>query len=218
MRIKFVLYDFDGTLADTRELIVAVKQETMQRLGLTVESEEVCASTIGLPLKESFIATYPSFSDDKINECVAAYRAVFNEMKNEKPPVLFPGVKKVLSEIKELNITQTIASSRNTDSLNDLLAKMDIAGYFPYVLGGSDTLLNKPHPEPVLKTLKDLSAAAEETLVVGDMPYDIEMGKRAGVYTCGVTYGNSDRGSLSAAGADIIIDNITELPDIIRKF
>ena len=66
----------------------------------------------------------------------------------------------------------------------------------------------------VLKTLKDLSFLPSEALVVGDMPVDIEMGKRAGAKTCGVTYGNSGRAALEAAEADYIIDSITELPGI----
>lgn len=68
---------------------------------------------------------------------------------------------------------------------------------------------------PVIKTLHDLGYAAEQTLVVGDMPVDIQMGKKAGVYTCGVTYGNSDRNKLIEAGADYVIDRISELFDIL---
>lgn len=112
---------------------------------------------------------------------------------------------------------RTIATSRNTASLNDFLAKLNLAGYFSYVLGGDDTALLKPHPEPVLKTLKDLSFEAGQTLVVGDMPFDIEMGKGAGTYTCGVTYGNSTKSQLIEAGADFIIDDIRDLSDILLK-
>ncbi len=215
MQIKLVIFDFDGTIADTKKLIVSVKQETMRRMGLPVESEEVCASTIGLPLKESYIATYPGFDEERIGECVTTYRAVFDELKDTISPVAFPGVKETLEAIKEKGIVQTIATSRNTDTLNEFLSAWGIAGYFPYVLGGSDTVRCKPDPEPVLKTLSDLSFSAENTLVVGDMTYDIEMGRRAGAYTCGVTYGNSDRETLAAAGADHIIDSFTQLLGII---
>ena len=65
------------------------------------------------------------------------------------------------------------------------------------------------------KTLNELSYNAQDTLVVGDMPFDILMGKNAGVYTCGVTYGVSGKNSLLEAGADWVIDDISELLDIV---
>ena len=215
MKIKLLIFDFDGTLADTKALIVTIKQEVMRKMGMKVESEEVCASTIGLPLEESYRAMYPTMPESMIAECSDMYRKLFDEMKDSMPPTLFPGIREVLAEIKRRGITMTIVTSRNSDSLNEFLNKWGIEGYFPYVLGGSDTAKNKPDPEPVLKTLSDLSYDASEALVVGDMPYDIQMGKGAGAYTCGVTYGNSDRDALTASGADYVIDRIGELLDII---
>ena len=137
----------------------------------------------------------------------------FSELQNKIPPVLFPNVEDVLKEIKKKGIMRSIATSRNRESLMGFLNKWDIAGYFPYVLGGDDTTVNKPEPEPLLKTLRELSVKAEEALVVGDMSYDIEMGRRAGAYTCGVTYGNGERSTLK--DADFIIDGIAGLLDIL---
>ena len=73
----------------------------------------------------------------------------------------------------------------------------------------------KPAPDPVLKTIEDLVYNPENALVVGDMPVDILMGKSAGVNTCGVTYGNSDREKLTEAGADYVIDDIRDLLTIV---
>lgn len=92
---------------------------------------------------------------------------------------------------------------------------MNIAKFFSYILAAEDTTLLKPNAEPVKKTLIDLSCSLENTLVVGDMPFDIIMGKNAGVYTCGVTYGVSDKKSLLEAGADWIIDSISDLLEIV---
>ena len=92
---------------------------------------------------------------------------------------------------------------------------MNIAKYFSYLLAAEDTTLHKPNAEPVKKTLNELSYNAQDTLVVGDMPFDILMGKNAGVYTCGVTYGVSGKNSLLEAGADWVIDDISELLEIV---
>lgn len=92
---------------------------------------------------------------------------------------------------------------------------MSIAKYFSYVLAAEDTTLLKPNAEPVNKTLIDLSYGLKNTIVVGDMPFDIIMGKNAGVYTCGVTYGVSDKNRLLESGADYVIDSISELLEIV---
>ena len=70
----------------------------------------------------------------------------------------------------------------------------------------------------MLKTLEDLGIEARNALVVGDMPFDILMGKNAGAYTCAVTYGNADRKSLEEAGADYIIDEIGELSSLGMQY
>ena len=128
---------------------------------------------------------------------------------------MFPDVIDTLEKLKDKGILCTIATSRNSKSLKEFLNKMNVAQYFTYVIAAEDTSLLKPNPEPVIKTLNDLAYPAEQTIVVGDMPIDIQMGKKAGVYTCGVTYGNSDRNKLIEAGADYVIDRISELFDIL---
>ena len=216
--MKLVIFDFDGTLADTSKLIVSCKQETMERMGLEVMDEEVCRSTIGLSAEIGFRQTYPGLSDDLIEKCVKVYRALFEERKLKEPPELFRNVLETLNVLKTKGIVCTIASSRNSQSLNGFLETMGLKEYFPYVLGGDDTPLLKPNPDPVLKTLEDLGIEARNALVVGDMPFDILMGKNAGAYTCAVTYGNADRKSLEEAGADYIIDEIGELSSLGMQY
>ena len=92
---------------------------------------------------------------------------------------------------------------------------MGLSRYITYVLGADDVTHAKPHPEPVLKTLQELGIPASEALVVGDMPVDIQMGLGAGARTCGVTYGNSSRLALEAAGASHVIDRFGELLSLV---
>jgi phosphoglycolate phosphatase len=92
---------------------------------------------------------------------------------------------------------------------------MGIANYISFILGADDVKEAKPNPEPVLKTLAEMSFDAAETLVVGDMAVDIQMGANAGAMTCGVTYGNGTKRELEKAGADYIINSIDELIGIM---
>lgn len=215
MDIKLVIFDFDGTIMDTRKPIIMAKQETMRYLGLDVADEQACAKTIGLSSKLGFKHTYPELSDEMLELCVQNYRRFFEEIIKTEPPTLFPGITDMLQKLKENGIFCTIATSRNSKSVREFLNQMKLAEYFPYVLASEDTTLLKPNAEPVIKTLQDLGFEKEQALVVGDMPFDILMGKNAGVLTCGVTYGNAERDELRKAGADYVIDVITELPAII---
>ena len=212
---KLVILDFDGTLADTRELIVCTNQEVQRRMHYPVADEKLIVSTIGLPLKEGILAMYPELPPEDLPAWVLTYRAVFDQLKMQIVPEVFPNVRETLSALVQAGCRCTVASSRGTASLKDFLRDMGLAPYILYVLGADDVTRAKPHPEPVLKTLKDLSVDAADAWVVGDMPVDILMGLGAGAHTCGVTYGNSDRATLLRAGAHAVIDDFADLLQLV---
>ena len=216
MRIKLVIFDFDGTLGDTRSTIVATMQQTIAELNLSEKSDEDCAATIGLPLKNCFRHLFPQLSDEETERCAVVYRGFFEANKLRYKPVLFPHVKETLMWLREHGIRMTVASSRSTLSLHDLLDVLGIANYFDYVLGAENVTHSKPDPEPVLKTLDKIGVDAARTMVVGDMTVDIMMGARAGCKTCGVTYGNGTYEELAQSGAGSIINDMAELMAIVE--
>jgi phosphoglycolate phosphatase len=207
--IRLIILDFDGTLGDTRANIVLTMTRTLRLLGYPVASEEAIAATIGVPLEEGFAQLLPDLSPDEALMCARTYREQFELCRKILVPEVFPHVKDTLSALKDAGYILTVASSRRSQSLNEFLVDMEIAPYISYVLGADNVTQAKPHPEPVLKTLAELGIPAEETLVVGDMPVDIQMGKSAGARTCAVTYGNASREELSEA--DYIIDDFAEM-------
>lgn len=217
MKYELVIFDFDGTLGDTREAIVGTFQAVMKELGLRVASEEECAATIGLTLEGGFKAIFPDLPPEKIALCAATYRRIFSErMMNYLPP-LFPGVKETLEVLKASGHTLTIASSRHRKGTEGFLKGYGIMNLFSLVLGAAEVERPKPAPEAVLKTMNILHFVPAETLVVGDMPFDILMGKGAGAGTCGVSWGNSDRKALTAAGATYVIDSFKEILKIAEQ-
>ena len=215
MDTKLIIFDFDGTLGDTRQTIVTTMQTTIEELQLPERSDEECAARIGLPLAGCFESLYPTLSADEIKRCAETYRRIFFELVKHIKPQAFPGVVETLAKLKERGFTLTIASSRSHNSLVQLVSDLHIAGYISYVLGADDVERAKPNPEPVLNTLAATDFAAAHTLVVGDMSVDILMGSNACAKTCGVTYGNGTREQLEQAGADYIIDSINQLLDIV---
>ena len=215
MKIKLIIFDFDGTLGDTRANIIMTMQETMRVLGYPVAGEEAIAATIGLTLEDGFRDLFPGLTERDILRCAEVYRDLFEKNRRKMIPTLFPHVKETLNLLKERGYILSVASSRQSVSLRGFLHDMSVEDCISYILGADNVEKSKPDPEPVLKTLRELGIPAEESLVVGDMPVDIIMGLRAGAATCGVTYGNSSRDDLVEAGAGYIIDDISELPGLL---
>ena len=216
MSIRLIIFDFDGTLGDTRRNIVTTMQMTIEELHLPNRSEEECAATIGLPLVGCFRTLFPDIQEELIPQCAETYRRFFNENLKTIHPEAFPGVVETLAVLHQKSFTLTIASSRSRNSLTELTRNMGIADYISYILGADDVKEAKPKPEPVLKTLADMHFDADETLVVGDMAVDILMGTNTGARTCGVTWGNGTREELEKAGADLIIDKMEDILAIVK--
>lgn len=212
---KIIIFDFDGTLADTRELIIRTNQEAMKAMNYPVRDEEAIRKTIGLPLAEGIRTLFPELPEEAIPEWCTTYRRIFDGLKTRYVPVLFPEVKETLEWLHAKGYVLTVASSRHSSSLNAFLKDLGIAPCFQYVLGADNVAKAKPDPEPVLQTLRDMGYPAEEALVVGDMPVDILMGSRAGAKTAGVTFGNSNRAELQAAGATYVLDHFSELKSLL---
>ncbi len=214
MNNGLIILDFDGTLCDTRKTIVRTLQMTMDKLCLPVADEYACAATIGLPLAESFRVLFPSLTETQALGCAEAYRDIFEENKKLLAPKVFPDVPETLRALRDRGFVLTIASSRSNHSLLDFVRTFGFDKEISLVLGADDVTKAKPDPEPVLLTLRKLGFSASRTLVVGDMPFDILMGRGAGAKTCGVTYGNSSREELQVSGADYIIDDFANLLDL----
>ena len=215
MRTKLIIFDFDGTLGDTRRNIVMTMQMTIAELRLPSRSDNECASTIGLPLVGCFQTLFPDLQKEQTQHCADTYRRIFNENLQNLNPQAFPHVVETLSILKQQGYVLTIASSRSHASLVELTNDMGIADSITYLIGADNVKQAKPHPEPVLNILAAMQFDAKETLVVGDMAVDILMGAHAGTKTCGVTWGNGKKEELIEAGADYIIDKMEELIELV---
>jgi len=214
-RTKAVILDFDGTLGDTRSLIVRTMQQTINELGLPSRTDGHCAAMIGLPLKQTFTELIP-MSDAMGDRCAEVYRRIF--MVNNKPGAvpLFPNVADTMRRMHDMGLLQTIASSRLRGSLEAYLDDLALRPYVSYIVSASDTDRAKPLPDMVLMTLEALSLRPEEAIVVGDTVFDVRMAHSAGVRAAAVTYGNGKREELISEKAEWILDDFSELIDIIK--
>lgn len=212
--IRLCIFDFDGTLGNTANVILNTLKATFAKMGLPERTDDEYRSVIGLPLEECFSTLVP-MSEARAKECAAAYRQIFPTFNTEDAVTLFPSVRATLESLKERNIIIAIASSRNHESLDDYVLRLGLKPLVSYVVGADDVKLAKPNPEPVEKILNVFDAKPDECIVVGDAPYDILMGRNAGCRTCAVTYGNGTRESLKAADADYIIGKFDKIIQLV---
>ena len=213
--IRTLILDFDGTLGDTRQLIVKTLRETMEVVGLHPASEESCAATIGLPLKKCFQIL--TMRDETFAErCTDIYvEELFPINSSDFVVRPFPHVVETVETFQQKGLHLAIASSRRKFSVVKLLTQMGLKQCFPIIVGPMEVPYPKPAPDMVLEILRQTATPKEEVLVVGDTAFDIEMGRNAGCQTCGVTYGNGSRQSLIDACADFVIDDFKELLDML---
>ena len=207
-----VILDFDGTLADTAAVIIRTMQATISELELPFRTDEQCAAMIGLRLVEIPSVLFPECSIEG-DIYARTYRRLFHEFNSEDAVRIYPNVVDTLKTLMSKGIILTIASSRSHASLAEYVENLGLSSLISYILGADDVDKGKPDPEPVNRTLKRFGISPEDTIVVGDTSFDIQMGKNAGTRTCGVTYGNGSRESLS--DADRIIDDFGKLLNIL---
>lgn len=225
--MKYIIFDFDGTIGDSQSLIVKTLQDTMRARKLEVKSDEACAKTIGLRLDEAFVSLFGMSAEEGM-ECAATYREIFLENKMTMIVQPFPHVIETLRELHRQGYVLGMASSRNHCSLDGYVHQMQLEDIFSSIVAGDDVEHVKPAPDMVFKALGEMlgmknpgvSAETEkfkdvlaETLVVGDMNFDVDMAHHAGCKACAVTYGNGTREQL--ASAEFIIDDFAELLELV---
>lgn len=208
-KIKAILFDFDGTLADTAPGIVNTMQETFKTMQLPVPTEEAIRQTIGLKLEEG-VKVLGRFDDATAQKGAAIYRKLFMKIELSKIQI-FSEVKETLTILQQMGIRMAICTSRGLNSLNIILTANNMNDYFEEIITASANLPTKPAPDMVFELLKRMNLTANEVLVVGDTTFDIEMGHNAGCKTIAVTYGNHSTEILATSHPTYIIDHFNEL-------
>ena len=211
--IKAVLFDFDGTLADTAPGIVLTMQETFRCMGLPIPQEDTIRQTIGLPLADC-IRILGKLPAEDVERGTEIYRELFPAFELTHITI-FPAVPETVRELHSRGIRMAICTSRGRGSLESILSRNGLWEYFEAVVTASDNITPKPAPDMVLTLLDRMGLVPEDALVVGDTTFDVLMGNRAGCRTIAVTYGNHPPQQLRSVGPGRIIDSF---PDLLGEF
>jgi len=194
--MKLIVWDFDGTLADSRPLIVAGMVHALQALGLQERPgiQEEWLKYVGLPVEDGLARTFSPLGLDPA-EVLKAYRS-FDWKGNEHLLQPFPGMSRLLEEMHARGQRMAIASSKRTVPLKRQAEALGWGSYFDPLVTPDQVQYGKPHPESLEVCLAHHRLNPAEALMIGDTPFDLEMAQRAGVASLAVGHGFYDQESL----------------------
>jgi phosphoglycolate phosphatase len=208
-----LIFDFDGTLTDSKHDIAGAQLWVLQQLGVHSFRKEDLFPFIGRTLEETFSTLLPQGLHHRIPEAAEMY-AEYYRPRSLDTTKLFPGVKETLEIFLTHGKRLAVASTKRGQGIKRATDHFNITSWFVQ-LQGSEGMPFKPDPFIVNKIIADQKWNKDETLMVGDTDNDILAGKNAGVATCGVTYGSLTHEQLDRFKPDFIIDSFPKLLSIV---
>ncbi|KYH31960.1 HAD family hydrolase [Neomoorella mulderi] len=206
-----VLFDFDGTLVDTSELVIKSFQHTLAPyLGRKVAPEEIYPY-FGIPLRDGLSAFVPG-KPDLVEEMLPIYRR-FSEEHFDTLVQPCPGVREGLEQLLAAGIKLGIVTSRVRDTTLYGLRLFDLEDFFPVVVTMEDVRSHKPGPEPVRRGLELLQLAPAEVAMIGDSPHDIMAARAGGVTSVAAGWSRIPRERLLAARPAAVVNTMAEFVD-----
>jgi len=186
-KYSLIIFDWDGTLMDSIDKIVACVTQAAKVSDLLIPTPESIRNIIGLSLDKAMCTLYPTLSAVKQQQLVEAYRRQYLYLNDQQTP-FYPGIKTWLTLLKEQGYTLAVATGKGRNGLDRLLLQHNVADLFA-ITYCADEALSKPHPLMLKQILKELDIHAEQALMIGDSSFDLEMANNANVDCIGVTYG-----------------------------
>jgi len=210
-KLTTIIFDFDGTLAALNVDFKAMRSGVLERIrsrGLPPEPfENLFALEMITEAREVLSVSDPSQAELFSNEAFDFIRGI--EVTSAREGRVFEGVPDMLLALRKRQIATAVLTRNCRDAVKTMYP--DIEGHVDMLMTRDDVDRVKPDPLHLLTVLEQLKADPRSTLMVGDHPMDISVGKAAGTLTAGVLTGSSSREALLAAGSDLVLERVTEL-------
>jgi pyrophosphatase PpaX len=211
MRYPTVLFDLDGTLIDSGEIILSSFRHATQTVLEREIPDEVLAAAVG---GSNIYDQMRAFDEERVDELVRVYREHNEPLHDDL--VAFEGIERVLERLKSEGRQHGIVTAKRRRTVDLAFAILPLERYFDAVVTAEQTEHHKPHPEPVLTALERLGSEPADAAFVGDSPFDMGAGKAAGVFTVAVSWGKIHPVErLRDAGADAVVHSPDELLDVL---
>ncbi|WP_243388238.1 pyrophosphatase PpaX [Bacillus kexueae] len=210
MKINTLLFDLDGTLINTNDLIIESFMHTLEHYFPGQYTREDVLAFIGPPLHDSF----EKLDKDRLEEMVQTYRK-FNHEQHDVLVKEFDTVYETVKTLHEKGYKLGIVTTKIRQTVNMGLKLTKLDQFFDVVVTLDDVENAKPHPEPIEKALELLKASPEETIMVGDNVHDIEAGKNAGTKTAGVAWSVKGEAYIRSHEPDFVLEKMSDLLPIL---
>jgi pyrophosphatase PpaX len=209
-----LLFDLDGTLVDSIELIRSSFRHACTTVQRREIQEDEWLSGVGTPLRTQILG----FARDEAeaDALIAAYRAYQLE-HHDRLLVEYAGVREALAALRREGHPMAVVTSKADALATRALHAMRLFEFMDVVIGCDSCSRHKPDPEPVRVALERLGARPREAVFVGDSPHDMAAGNAAGVTTVGVLWGPFPRSALENAGARYLAEHPAALPPLVRR-
>jgi phosphoglycolate phosphatase len=216
--LKLILFDVDGTLVDSQNIIVAAQRVAFAAHGLEPPSRERSLSIVGLTLVDAFTALVGSTAP--VESLAEAYRHAFAELRHDPAYAepLYPGAAECLKGLAgRPDVLLGIATGKSRRGVAHLLQRHGWDKLFATIKTADDAP-SKPHPAMIQQAMAEHGVSADRTAMVGDSTYDIGMARAAGVFAIGVAWGFQPVAALREAGADVIVGSYPVLQPVLDRF
>jgi pyrophosphatase PpaX len=205
-----LLFDLDGTLINTNELIIASFLHTLEQYRPNEYTRETVLPFIGPPLQD----TFQSIDADHWEEMVEVYRK-HNHQHHDELVTDYPGVYDGIKRLHTLGFKLAIVTTKKNQTAQMGLKLKGLDEFFDVVIGLDDVSRAKPDPEPIHKALEALGSKAEEAVMVGDNSHDILAGINAGVTTAAVGWAIKGEEYLRSYNPDYVLQTMDDLLEIV---
>jgi len=213
---RLLVFDWDGTLADSEQRIVEAAQSAIETLKLPTRSHEEVRTIIGLALEEACQALFPDMAKGQEHRFIACYREYY--LRNTANPIpLFPGAEGALRGFAEGRYQLAVATGKGRRGLDRDMANHGLGPLFSTTRCADDAP-SKPHPKMLLDIMEELEVDSTETLMIGDTAYDMEMARNAGVAYVAVSSGVHDRQRLLEFDPLALLESVADLPAWLTNF
>jgi pyrophosphatase PpaX len=208
---KALLFDFDGTLLNTNNLIIESFMHVFDEKFPGQFTKSDCLAFIGPSLKETFEKIAP----DQTEQLITQYRA-WNELHHDELVTEYDGVVETLNTLHEMGIRLVIVSTKIHDNVVKGLNVLGVTHLFEHIIGFDDVQHVKPHPEPIEKALALLQLEKEDVIMIGDNSHDIEAAHNAGVDSAGVAWSIRGEAYLQQYRPTYILQHMSNLIEIVK--
>jgi len=210
-----LIFDWDGTLADSQSHIVAALQQTNLQMSLDTVSDQDCANCIGLGLAETALRLHPGLQSAEVERFRQQYSDNYLALGRAQFQLsLFDGVRMTLAELQSAGHKLAVATGKSRQGLDRVLLESELQAHFSWTRAADETA-SKPDPTMLREILADSDFDVDDAIMIGDSSYDLEMASALSMRSVGVSYGVHNEAQLSRYNPIAIIDAITELPALI---